>query len=282
MTYLRHMLRHRPERIFHATVAFLVLSCVLVIAIDVFDIFGLHSRWSAIDEHQYFWIYWFYTPVEVPMQWLCLSGVVLVFFLSAGAAYQSREIETFDFCMLFAISAILMLVEDTLNARHHLRYTLTSEEHSGYSVLGTFSDLAFFGLLGGLLLVVFFRFRHLFWEKDKVRRYLIRGYAFYAIAVTSSWMGPAFRAVSDDFTDAYTAVGGFFIRLLFFDDGERQEHYETIDNAIEPGTPGIEYYFMDRVWEESFELLGAAALLVAALAFFNSLTATSTECKEDH
>lgn len=282
MTHLRHILRHRPERIFHSTVAFLLLSYALVVAIDVFDLFGLHSRWAAIDERQYFWLYWFYTPVEVPTQWLCLSGVILVFFLSAGAAYQSREIEAFDFAMLFAISAILMLIEDTLNARHHLRYALTSAEHSGYSVLGTLSDLAFFGLLGGLLLVVFFRFRHLFWEKDKVRRYLIRGYAFYAIAVSSSWMGPAFRAISDDFTDIYTAVGGFFTRLLFFDGGERQEHFETIDDVIEPGTPGIEYYFMDRVWEESFELLGAAALLVAALAFFNSLTASSEESEDAH
>lgn len=281
MKWIRRTARHNPERFFYATVGFLGISYALIVAIDVFDIFGFHSWWAGDQTRQYFWLYWFHTPVEVPTQWLCLTAVAIVFFWSAGAAYQRRDTEVCEFSSLFGVAAMLMLAEDSLNIRHHLRYALEDSEGAGYSVLGTLSDLGFFALLGGLLVFVFLRFRHLFWDYQKVRTYLIRAYLCYAIAVGSSWVGPAFRTISDDFPDVYTLAGTFFTRLLFFDGAQRQEHFQRINEAVDPGTPTLEYYFMDRVWEESFELLGASALLVAALAFFFATTRGSDSDGDD-
>lgn len=283
MNRLKTTLRHHPEYLFYLAVGFLLVSYVLVIAIDVLNLFDLHTRWTAGGERFYFWKHWFQTPVEIPTQWVCLSAVVVTLFLSAGAAYQRGDADEFDFSMIFGIGATLMLIEDSLNPRHHLRYHLEGRDFAGYGMVGTLSELAYFALLGGLLLFVFIHFRRVFWEREKVRKFMIRGYVFYAIAVGSSWTGPAFRSVTEDFPDLYTVTGRFFTQVLFFDGGEREAYFHAVNEALErTDTLPLEYWFMDRVWEESFELLGASALLVAALAFFFDSTSTNdTDDSED-
>ena len=276
MNRLKSRLRHRPETLFHVAVAFLAISFFLVIAIDVFNLFDLHTRWIEDGERWYFWPYWYQMPVEVPTQWLCLLAVVVIFFLSAGAAFQRGDIEEFDFCMLFAIGATLMLMEDSLDVRHQLRFALIDRGFDNYGAVITLVELAYFAAIGGLLVFAFLRFRNVFWERNKVRTYLIRGYVFYAIAVGSSWTGAAFGSVSDDFPNLYTWAGQWCMRLLFFDGADREAYFHIANEAVieRDGLP-LGFWFMDRVWEESFELLGAAALLVAALAFFFDSTATA-------
>ena len=280
MNRLKSIIKHRPETLFYVTVGFLVLSYVLVIAIDVFNVFDLHTRWTAGGERHYFWKHWFQTPVEIPTQWVCLSVLMVTLFLSAGAAYQRGHGDEFEFSMLFGIGVSLMLIEDSLNPRHLLRHQLRDQGFANYGTVITLTELAYFALLGGLLVFVFIYFRHVFWKREKVRKYLIRGYVFYAIAVGSSWSGPAFRTASEDFPDLYTVTGRFFTRILFFDGGEREAYFQSVNEGLErTNVHLLEYWFMDRVWEESFELLGASALLVAGLAFF--FGSTSSEGSED-
>ncbi len=282
MKHLKSMLRHRPERIFHLTIIFLCLSLLLVIAIDVFNVFDLHTRWTADGQRWYFYPYWYEVPVELPTQWLCLLMVVLIFFMSAGAAFQRGNLEEFDFCMLFGVGATLMLFEDSLEVRHHIRFNLIDQGFENYGTVITLVELTYFATIGGLMVFVFLYFRHLFWERDKVRTYLIRGYVCYAIAVGSSWGGAAFSNLSDSFPNLYSWAGQFFVRILFFDGGEREAYFHVANEVVteRDGLP-LEFWFMDRVWEESWELLGATALLVAALAFFFDSTANPEDADQD-
>lgn len=273
MNRLTASIQRRPEALFYLAAAFLGVSYLLIVAIDVFNAFDLHTRWIGAKGRWYLWLHWFEVPVETPLQWACLGAVAVLFFLSAGAIYQREQGEAFDFAMLFGIGATLMLVEDSLNPRHYLRFYLEGRDVGGYTTVGTLAELAYFALLGGLLVFVFLRFRRVFWKFDKVKTYLIRGYVLYAVAVGSSWMGSAFRSATDTLPDLYTVVGRFATGILFFDEGPRQAYFEHIDDAVvNSGNPPLAFWFMDRVWEESLELLGASALLVAAVAFFVRVT----------
>ena len=258
-----------PQILFYLTVAFLGLSYALIVAIDVFNLFDLHTTFIAANDRWYFWLFWFHNPVEAPIQWVGLATVALVSLITARNAYQAEQSDQFRFSLLFSIAVILMFVEDSLNPRHHLRLYLESQDEVGYGMMGTLVELGYFAVLGGLLLFVFFRYRHVFWEHKRARQFLIAGYVFYAIAVGSSWLGSAFRSTTDSFVDLYTVVGGFFTRLLFFDGAEREAYFHAInEHFAKTDRLPLEYWFMDYVWEESLELLGVSALLVATLVLF--------------
>ncbi len=267
--------KEKPETLFYLVAGFLVVSIGLVVAIDVFDAFGWRTAWLAGDEYRsFFWWHWFSEPVENPIQWFLLALGMSAFALGAGAAYEREDSQGFRFALFMSIGLALMFIEDAADPRHRIRMDLESYFGSGsYGVLGTAIELIYFALLGGLLLYAFFRFRQAFWPHDKARRYLIRGFAFYGIAVSSSWLGSAFRSVTSGMADLYSVTGELFVAILFFDGGKTEQLYWELDAQTQEilGRP-LSFYFMDRVWEESFELLGAAALVVAGFAYFRATT----------
>ncbi len=275
----------RPETLFYAVAAFLLLSLGLMIVIDVFDAFGWRTRWLASGEERfYFWMHWYSSPVENPMQWFLLGSGVGIFALGAGAAYQRQKPEEFEFALLMSLALGVMFLEDVADPRHSIR---TEMENifgaSSYGVLGSVVELTYFAMVGALLLYVFFRFRKTFWPHKKVRKFLVAGYGFYALAVGSSWLGSAFQSLTAEGRVLYTVLGNAAMGLLFRGNEEMEQLFLTLDMQAQTlrGHP-IGFYFMDRVWEESIELLGAAALVVAGLAFFQATAGASRhESTED-
>ncbi|WP_054637605.1 hypothetical protein [Thalassobacillus sp. C254] len=71
-----------------------------------------------------------------------------------------------------------------------------------------------------------------------------------------------------EFNDLYTFAGQFIVRPLFhLNEGARELYEQTNMEFAERGNHLVEFWFMDRVYEESLELLGAGALLAAGLSF---------------
>lgn len=258
----------RPEIIFWLFLGFLLVSYTLILLIDVHNIYDLRDRWYSDYEISFFWYQWFVTPVEMPIQWVTLSAVVYGFFLNARTAHSISDERPTIFWRLMGLGAILMVLEDIYDIRHRVRDFLTGQLGSdSYGVFGTFFELGYFALLGGVLLYAFFRYRDTFWEYTKARNYLIAGYVFYAIAAGSSWAGSAFQATTEG-DDLYTAIGRRLTEFLFFRDQETKDLFEQINEPLISGPFNtLEFYFVDSVYEESLELLGAGALVVAAIAF---------------
>ncbi len=84
---------------------------------------------------------------------------------------------------------------------------------------------------------------------------------FYGLAVSASWIGSAFHSVTG-FT-VYQKIGEVVLKGLFIRDRITEEAY-----LIASSERNVDFIFMDRLVEESLELLGVAALLTAGLYFY--------------
>ena len=280
---LRNLLKSSPQVIFYAVLSFVLLSIVVVLFIDVADPGALRSQWVASggytpDELQlFFWFHWFEKPIENPLQWIFLGLTIAAFMMTAGAAYQRDDTPTLEFSILISAGMTLMLIEDVADPRHSLRTDLGNIfGEGGYGYVGTFVELGYFGFIGAVMLLALLVHRKAYWSFPRVRRFLLTGYVFYALAVGSSWVGSAFRSVRTDSEDIYTTVGQVICDFLFLDGAQTEEQYLHMQSLLHElhGEP-MGFYFMDRVYEESLELIGASALLVAAIALFVATTDAS-------
>lgn len=245
-----------------ATAAFVVLSLAATIA-DGRGWIELGEWLFGDQEISVFWYYWYSTPVELPMQWLSLVAAIIVFVAAARIAGRLGDDEVCRFGRWMGLGVGLMLLEDAFDIRHRLRYFLNRFDgevpFNGYGVLTSFVELAYFGLLAAVLVVVYVRYRSVIWSRTRLALYLTSAYLLYGVAVGSSWAGAAFRSVIEG-DQLYARVGDRVVTLL--DIGPE-------DGGLEAGTDfSVGFWFMDRVYEESIELLGAAALLTAGLMLY--------------
>ncbi len=266
---LPSMVKKRPEVIFWLLCAFILASIALIPLIDVYNIFDIRDRWYSDRAMSFYWFYWFLTPVEDPLQWLTLAAAIYVFFANWRLTHQLEALRPSRFWRLLGVGVILMLLEDIYDMRHHSRDFLTEAlDSESYGYFGTFFELGYFAVLGAIMVFAVARYRKEFWDYTKARNYLIAGYSFYGLAAFSSWAGSSFQSVLDG-DDLYTAIGRRVTGFLFGRDPESQALFdETNEPLIENARNTLEFFFMDSVYEESVELLGAAALLVAGLAFY--------------
>ncbi len=269
----------RPETVFYSAVGFLIVSYALVYAIDIQNLFGVRDLLVRVLRVPYFWFYWFQAPVENPLQWLMLGAVVIVFAMIAGGAGGRAERRgEREFALLMAIGFLLMLLEDAGDVRHVYRTIIEAFFGGGgyaiedtYGLVGTLFELSYFGLIGGIIAFALLRYRALYRQESTVRRYFVRGFVLYALAVGSSWVGNAFRAVTD-FRDVYTVAGDWVTARLFLTRADTREIFQRSNaELLDSGMHPLQFAFLDRVYEESLELLGAASFLVAAIALYDVL-----------
>lgn len=267
-------LHRHGSLIFVAALLFVIASLAAVVLIDGFNVSDLRTRHFADADFPFFWYHWFDSPVENPLQWLFLGATAAVCALNTWAGRDGPD-DTRRFWGLMTIGILLMLAEDALNIRHIIHGLIVKfTDHASYGVLTTMVELAFFASLAAVLLTAFFRYRQVFWKHAKTRWYLVVGFAMYAIAVGSSWLGSAFGSLVGG-NNLYAVAGRLITDPLFMNDEETARLFtETSDALVDAGLPPLEFWFMDRVFEESVELLGAAALLVAALTFFARTAST--------
>ncbi len=258
--------KFNPVWIFYGTLIFLFLSFLAVYLIDIVNIF--QSRDFIINklEVPYFWYHWFLIPVEIPLQWYILGTTLIIFILNAGIAYERSDKRVFKFWIVIGIGLVLMFAEDAGDVRHSLRhYVERLAGETTYGFAGSTFELLYFLTIAFVMLYAAVRFRDVYWNHIKTRKYLIIGYVHYAIAVVLSFSGVAYRAVTG--VAFYDVAGKYFMNILFITNNESKLIYE---NAKEFAR--VDFYLMDMLVEESIELLGASALLVAGIAFFIDYT----------
>lgn len=260
----RKFIETRPAVLFYGVSVFLALSIVAIYFIDVHNAFALRDRWFTDREASFFFAYWFFRPVERPMQWMAIFGMMYVFFLNARRSASNDDARPFHFWRLMGIGAFLMFLEDVFDVRHAFRNAIAEMAGSGpYGAMASLFELSYFAALGGILVYAAIRYRNVYWNLTGVRRYLGLGYGFYGLAVVSSWLGTAFE------WHLYHRIGTRLSHFLFQFNSEAATLFnETNEHLAETEREFLHFVLMDSVYEESLELLGATALVVAGLAFY--------------
>lgn len=254
----------RAKPIVVAAVAYLLFAWTLVAVIDVYDVAGLRSSLGR-DDGGPVWIHLFgEARVTEMLQWLLLATVSLVAAIRAGELRQLGNTRGARFFTLIGVSAALMLIEDAGNPSHQLvRYAEDILGTSGFTIELLFRAPVFI-VIGAVPLYAFIRY----WPSVARGRpgggFLLGGVAAYGVAAFSS-------VPANLLFDYYTRVGPWLTdrvlggRLLLLEVPPRQ--------SAEFSSP--EYtsaLFMDYVYEESIELVGAALLLAGVLALGQVLT----------
>lgn len=132
---------------------------------------------------------------------------------------------------------------------------------TGYSIFGITFEVFYFSLIGIIMLTALLRYRHVYWECYNTKKYLFIGYVFYILGVSASFIGNASTAIVG--FNIYETIGNYFLRSFFIRDEITIIAYEIASEVSR-----VDFMFMDKVVEESLELVGASALLVAGLYFF--------------
>lgn len=266
-------LEKKPERLFYAVCLFLAVSWGLIYVIDVANTFDLREQWYGERDVSFFWFHWFRTPVERVIQVMVLAAAMYVFLAQALRlrrkipAGADRRAARFSLWMGGGLG--LMILEEYGNLRHVIRIYVERWAGEGkYGVMGTVSELLFFAALGAMMVYAFVRYRDVFWSRAKTARFMVLGYLFYGVAVGASWLGTAFRD-RESVPVLYDTVGGWVAEPLFTRDEQTAKAFEDANAYLGGrGMETLDFWIINRVVEESIELLAAAALLVAAVAFW--------------
>ena len=259
-----------PAIAFYSVAVFLGLSLLVTVLVDIFNIFGVKYWMVENLTIPYFWFYWFSTPVENPLQWYLLGMTLIVFGSNAGRAFQDNDRQAGPFWLLLSVGTMFMLVEDAGDVRHAIRKMVQGVAGEGsYGYAGTLFELGYFAVIGLIMLYAVWRYRHVYWNRTRMRNYLFGGYICYGLAVSASFIGSAFHSIIG-FT-VYEKVGEVILKGLFMRDQITMEAYQ-VANA----SRNIDFFFMDRLVEESLELLGVAALLTAGLIFYSQYRGKAT------
>lgn len=261
----------RAHLVFAAFVGVTAASALAVVAVDVYDLGGLRSWYAGEELVPFFWFHWYEFPLEKIGQWGALGAFVAVCVVNSVLTHHRSDSEGRTMWMLLTVGGVLMLLEDAFDIRHELRVAinpLVGEE--SYGVVSTFVELGYFAAIGVVLVWALVRYRHYWSSWVPTRGYLLVGYMFYGAAVGCSWLGSAFRDYEPaGHRDLYTLIGeAVTSRLFALDDQALRLFVDTTAALEQTEMAPLPFYFVDRVFEESLELIGAGALLVAALAFW--------------
>lgn len=255
----------KPNIIFYGVLVFILFSFILTYLIDIVDLFGIKEQMVQNLEVPYFWHHWFTTPVEIPLQWILLALTGLFFMLNAGIAYERMDRPTFHFLILLSIGLLLMLIEDAGDVRHAYRRVLGRivVGETSYGYFGTLFELFYFAFIAVIMVYALWRYKDVYRRYNDARKYLFVGYIFYALGVSASFIGNVSRVLIG--FNVYEAIGGYILKTFFIRDEITELAYDVASKNSR-----VDYNFMNYAVEESLELIGAGALLVAGIYFFNA------------
>lgn len=243
------LLQISPKALLLAVLGLLLVVWGLFIAVDILNLvdLGMNSpMWTHLFNDR---------PVEWAQWFLLVLAVVAAAYL-AGRLHSHRRIMSSRFFFLLAIGLGLMLIEEAGDIRHAIGRDVG--KLFGSEVLGihyrVVSDVPYFAALAAVPLYAVLRYGTYAWESARMRLYLVAGVALYALAAISSGL----RTLGD----FYVGVGAW------------------VDAVLLPGRFPVpegmtqargHFYLVDSVLEESVELLAAAMMLAAVLAFASGL-----------
>lgn len=250
-----------PRLLLVLGVGYLLLAWALVLLVDVYDVAGLRARLGR-NSGAPFWVHLF--AESSPTEWvqtLFLFGALASLAVFVGLAVRGQDERWAGFGALLALGVVLMLFEDTGNVGQRI---------GGYvgDIVGADSEwvdyarLPMFALAGGVPLFALWRYRHLL--RSATRRpiaFVVAGLGTYAfMAVTSELLALNIGGWFDFYGKSGDALlqGAFGGRLILLSETglENFEGTSARDTAV---------FFMDYVYEESFELIGAMLLCIGCV-----------------
>lgn len=250
----------KEKNIIIALASAFILTFIGILLIDILDVAGIRTYLFNREFYMpFFWWHWFRNngPFEL-MQFL---------FLGLGVIYTAKNTDfgspvNRKFWYLFSIGLMLMLIEDAGSPRHLLRnYVEDIAGEAGYGMLGTLTELVYFGLLASVPLFAYFKYGRIGLKQYPLtKKYLLGGVVFYGAASGASFVGSAFSGLFD--TDIYTLIGSRVVDLIVLlggPDVEAQYLGQFHDH--------ISFYIMDSPFEESLEIIGGALFLLAAVSY---------------
>lgn len=250
-----------PRLLLVLGVGYLLLAWALVLVVDVYDVAGLRTHLGR-DSGAPFWVHLF--AESSPTEWvqtMFLFGALVSLAIFVGLAVRGQAERWAGFGTLLALGIVLMLFEDTGNVGQRIgRYV--------GDVIGEDSDwvdyarLPMFALAGGVPVYAVWRYRRLL--RSATRRpvaFIVAGLGTYAfMAVTSELLALNIGGWFDFYGDSGSALlhGVFGDRLILLSETglENFEDTPARDTAV---------FFMDYVYEESLELIGAMFLCIGCV-----------------
>ncbi len=242
-------------------IVLLTLSIVAVVLVDVYNYFGLADLLKEnIADTPLLWYQMFTEggPVELMQYAMNLASVIVLCLLSG--IMLAKKHRYFGRFFLFALVVAFMLLEDTGNIRHLVRNVTThllGIEEGYRSELGILIEVAIYGAIGFLMVFSLVRIRKLLFIHKRAFKFLIAGYFVYgAVALASA---------TRHFNDWHPRLGDAIIDR--FNLLEIEAWQIASDHYADKGRR-LGFYFIDNLFEESLELLGATLLFCGFLTLF--------------
>jgi len=247
------------------TMGYLFVTWSMVFFIDVLNIFDMQNILvsKGWDIPFLFWI--FFTergPTEI-LQWIFLFAGFLTCGLIISKEQSKKDSNNEQFFFLVGIGVFLMFLEDTINIRHIISYSLSAWVGYDYYVnpARLFTEFTLYFLIGSLMVYPLIKYWHHLIIHKKSWLYLIIGYLAYAVA--------SFASASRDLFNWYEKTGDFIVGILPI---SNEVLWDSISlKLIEVGRGPLEFYLMDYLFEESLELIGAGFLLAFLLSYLTEI-----------
>ena len=259
-TYSHKFFQILPWLIILFSVSYILIMLVLSYLIDFkgMDVLGLGS-WlkSMYSGYPIFWIYAFTegSPTEHIQWYFIFTSVVLAAF--CFIMRSRRYSKVYWTWLLMLIGLTLMFFEDYYNIRHKTvdfissYYSIAPSTKFMFLHLRTAVELFLYTVLGIIMIIALIYILKDKRESLRGKKFLVMGYLFYAVA---------------SFSSATRGIGNWYARL-----GRAILGDNWIDMAAlvtqRPYRGNLGFYFMDFVFEEPLELMGAA-FITASLIYF--------------
>ncbi len=204
------------------------------------------------------------------MQWSYLFvGTVTV----ATMAYCMRKwhVSGQRWFFVWTLAMVVLFAEDTLNTRHWLRHVITRAIYGTPLVthtVGSLIEIVSYGLMAVLMILPPLMLWRIVTKNKKTLRWLLVGYASYAVA--------SFFSATRHVFEWYMKTGDALLRWTGL---IRLPNWAAANETIITGdlehaemARTLGFYFMDYVVEETLELLGAGLLAIAFLMLFRDVS----------
>ena len=261
-----------PEYILLSVILLAILSLLIFYFVDLRNLWGLRDALINTKPDYFFFTYrpFFFQHwgrnsgfVEL-IQWSILgASALLAAFLSGRELLKNKKLSIF--WLLLGISFILMLIEDAGDIRHTLMsyvQAITNEPDQG--IFGTLFEFLYFAVLGGLPLFALVRYWSELKGFNRVKKYLVIGFIFYALASGLSFIGTAFEGMMDK--NIYDIFGERFHNFcLQLGDAELPSFWQDCNERSSNFQIG--FFLLDSLIEENLELIGAGAILAGIGSF---------------
>lgn len=249
--------------IIYIAVIYILAMLLLSYLIDIRNIFGL-SDWLYIEgfDPPLFWLQIFKeASLTEYLQWFLIGSSAILAALYGGMKLKLTTKFPWTWILL-VIGLALMFLEDTINLRHQAS-NIIGYYYFGLDVttmawrtsaLRSYIEIIIFAALGSIMVMAL-----IFILKDRSnglvgKKILFAGYFFYGVAAICS----ATRNIGN----WYAVIGEKILNFL-----TRGVELSWSGESIMFHRDPLGFWFMDLVVEESIELLGAAFILAAIVAF---------------